>query len=342
MDIIKIAKENSTHNELTETIVKEILHYEILKSIYSNKESLNTLVFQGGTALRLCYGGMRYSEDLDFCIADNKDFDIGVMQQFKNDFTKSIMQKYGLQVEVKEPKMENNSIVKKWIAKVFVPFPRDKKTPAIHIEVANINSYDNAAKIVRSLYPKNTDEILVRAESENEILADKIIAFGDRDYMKYRDIWDIKSLQDKGVKVNIDLVIKKISDYNIANLSQKLITKLDELNNSTESKQKFYAELYRFLGKDVYNRIVDVDFFTDVKKSTNEIIAEAIKQLQNQQPKQELTAREQIKAMPQHSAEKKAAAVAYLRENRIDSSQNGAQTESSQKVESKPKIRRNK
>lgn len=294
MDIIELAKEYSTHNELTETIVKELLHYEILKSIYSNKETLNTLVFQGGTALRLCYGGVRYSEDLDFCIANGKEFDISVMQKFKDDFTKSIMQKYGLQVEVKEPKQDNNSIVKKWIAKVFVPFPKDKKTPAIHIEVANINSYVNSASLTRNLYPKSVDEIIVRVESEKEILADKIIAFGDRDYMKYRDIWDIKYLQDKGIEVDIDLVIKKVSDYNVSNLTQKLIKKLDEVNNIPEVKQKFYAELNRFLTKDFYDKIMDIDFFTDVKKATNEVITQAIEQLKSkQQPQSTLGAQSQ-------------------------------------------------
>lgn len=340
MDIIELAKEYSTHSELTETIVKELLHYEILKSIYFNKETLNTLVFQGGTALRLCYGGVRYSEDLDFCIANGKEFDISVMQKFKDDFTKSIMQKYGLQVEVKEPKQDNNSIVKKWIAKVFVPFPKDKKTPAIHIEVANINSYVNSAKLTRNLYPKSVDEIIVRVESEKEILADKIIAFGDRDYMKYRDIWDIKYLQDKGIEVDIDLVIKKISDYNVSNLTQKLIKKLDEVNNLPEVKQKFYAELNRFLTKDFYDKIMDIDFFTDVKKATNEVITQAIEQLKSKQQTPTQSATDKIRAMPKPSQEEIQKARAFL--DAAKQAHNADKAQESAQSQSKPKIRKHK
>jgi predicted nucleotidyltransferase component of viral defense system len=51
-------------------IVKELLHYDILLSL-SQSDVAKHVTFQGGTALRLCYGGQRYSEDLDFvCGAD--------------------------------------------------------------------------------------------------------------------------------------------------------------------------------------------------------------------------------------------------------------------------------
>lgn len=50
---------------LRHTIFKEIMHYEILESLFSLQEIQNTLVFQGGTALRLCYNNDRYSEDKD-------------------------------------------------------------------------------------------------------------------------------------------------------------------------------------------------------------------------------------------------------------------------------------
>lgn len=75
MDIIQIAETYSQNNKkLTETIIKEFLHYEILKILHKSSKTKESLVFQGGTALRLCYNGTRFSEDLDFCIANNKEF----------------------------------------------------------------------------------------------------------------------------------------------------------------------------------------------------------------------------------------------------------------------------
>ena len=50
---------------LTPVIEKEIVHYEIIRSLGRNG-LLQDITFQGGTSLRLCYGSQRYSEDLDF------------------------------------------------------------------------------------------------------------------------------------------------------------------------------------------------------------------------------------------------------------------------------------
>lgn len=81
MDIIQIAETYSQNNKkLTETIIKEFLHYEILKILHKSSKTKESLVFQGGTALRLCYNGTRFSEDLDFCIANNKEFDFNTME----------------------------------------------------------------------------------------------------------------------------------------------------------------------------------------------------------------------------------------------------------------------
>ncbi len=52
--------------------------------------------------------------------------------------------------------------------------------------------------------------MLIAVEKESEILADKIVALGAREYLKARDVWDIKFLRDKGVTLNQVLVHKKI------------------------------------------------------------------------------------------------------------------------------------
>jgi predicted nucleotidyltransferase component of viral defense system len=52
-------------------IEKELLHFDILFCL-DEAGLLDRLTFQGGTALRLCYGSNRLSEDLDF--AGGEDF----------------------------------------------------------------------------------------------------------------------------------------------------------------------------------------------------------------------------------------------------------------------------
>lgn len=56
---------------LTPVIEKEIIHYEIIRSLGRNG-LLRDITFQGGTSLRLCYGSQRYSEDLDFVAVDHE------------------------------------------------------------------------------------------------------------------------------------------------------------------------------------------------------------------------------------------------------------------------------
>src|SRR6266853_2869562 len=51
--------------EMEQNLVKEAIHLHLLSAL-SDAGVLRHVVFQGGTALRLCYGGERYSEDLGF------------------------------------------------------------------------------------------------------------------------------------------------------------------------------------------------------------------------------------------------------------------------------------
>src|SRR5947199_1071026 len=51
--------------EMEQNLIKEAIHFHLLSAL-SDASVLRHVVFQGGTALRLCYGGERYSEDLDF------------------------------------------------------------------------------------------------------------------------------------------------------------------------------------------------------------------------------------------------------------------------------------
>jgi predicted nucleotidyltransferase component of viral defense system len=48
-----------------QNLIKEAIHLHVLSPL-SEVGVLQHVVFQGGTALRLCYGGERYSEDLGF------------------------------------------------------------------------------------------------------------------------------------------------------------------------------------------------------------------------------------------------------------------------------------
>ncbi|EOG5620081.1 nucleotidyl transferase AbiEii/AbiGii toxin family protein, partial [Proteus mirabilis] len=68
-------------SHMRSVIEKELLHYDILFALEKGG-LLNKLTFQGGTSLRLCYGGNRFSEDLDF--AGGKDFSSAMLADMKH------------------------------------------------------------------------------------------------------------------------------------------------------------------------------------------------------------------------------------------------------------------
>ena len=66
--------------DMEQNLIKEAIHLHLLSAL-SDAGVLRHVVFQGDTALRLCYGGERYSEDIDFVYGkagsyiDNIEFD---------------------------------------------------------------------------------------------------------------------------------------------------------------------------------------------------------------------------------------------------------------------------
>ena len=81
-------------------VEKELLHYELLR-ILDRGDWLKGLAFQGGTALRLCYGAPRLSEDLDF--SGGRNFSAEQMDGLAK-FLKKDLADIGFVTEVKLPK----------------------------------------------------------------------------------------------------------------------------------------------------------------------------------------------------------------------------------------------
>ncbi|CAM3312968.1 nucleotidyl transferase AbiEii/AbiGii toxin family protein [Helicobacter labetoulli] len=254
---------------LRHTIFKEIMHYEILESLFSLQEIQNTLVFQGGTALRLCYNNDRYSEDLDFVINKNTSFDKEFMKYFKDIFIEKILQKYSLEAEITEPK-KDDGVVQRWSAKVFLP--NDKRKSKINIEIANIPSYSNHFQPIKNNYDELMNKrIFVQVETLEEIFADKILALSQRPYLKFRDLWDIEWLKNNHTKINYDLVELKIEDYKCNNFLEMLKKRKDELENKNLIND-FLNEMNRFLYVEYFNQVKNINFFETIKKTIqNEI-----------------------------------------------------------------------
>lgn len=259
---------------LLPVIEKEILHYSIL-SVMSHKGYLSHLTFQGGTSLRLCYNSDRLSEDLDF--TGGLDFKQETMLDLKSDIESALQSKYGLSVSVKSPKevRSNEGIqVSAWQVSVET-HPEDRSLPRqrVKVEVANVPSYTREARTIRNNYPDiPTDSVIVQVQSQEEIMADKILAFPVSANIRYRDIWDLAFMSGRGVRFDSDLLKKKIGDYGIFGYERSLSERTESLNSIIES-EAFRTQISRFLPA---SRLEDFDLRKEsMFHAVNDLLSEA-------------------------------------------------------------------
>ena len=215
--LVEQALTNSQVTSMRPVIEKELLHYDILFSL-DQAGLLDELVFQGGTSLRLCYGGNRFSEELDF--VGGSDFSSKKLTTMKQCIEEYIGKRYGLEVTVKEPNILKQEPeyaelkIDKWqISIVTAPKRKDVPKQRIKIEVANVPAYTRHTLPLTKNYdflPDGYEDTLIYVETLNEIMADKLVSLpATRRYIRYRDIWDLTWLQQQGAALDVDLVRKK-------------------------------------------------------------------------------------------------------------------------------------
>ena len=245
---------------MAQNLMKEAIHLHLLSAL-SEAGVLQHVVFQGGTALRLCYGGERYSEDLDFVCGKagaylgDVEFDALVDRALET--TKRTLQRDfnidATQIALKrpaQPELVKGSDVNVATWQIVVPVNPTPRTPKSRtkIEFANVPSYD-AKPLTVSVTPGfvQIQDVILNAETPNEILADKAVALTARAALKFRDVWDVWFLVNKlGATPDREMVLKKFADYGTLDIAAKANARLDELAKDATATA-FYAEMRRFL-----------------------------------------------------------------------------------------------
>jgi predicted nucleotidyltransferase component of viral defense system len=246
--------------EMDQNLVKEAIHLHLLSAM-SDAGILRHAVFQGGTALRLCYGGDRYSEDLDFICGKAAsyfgDVEFKELVEAALETTKDTLNRdFGIareQISLKKP--EHPDLVKQapiavaaW--QIIVPIDATPRAPKsrIKIEFANVPAYETKPMPVRATPGLvQVQDIILTAETPNEILADKAVALTARNVLKFRDVWDVWFLQNKlDAKVDREIVHKKFADYGTSDVEAKAERRLTELG-AEATANAFLAEMKRFL-----------------------------------------------------------------------------------------------
>lgn len=272
-------------------IEKELLHYDLL-FILDKEGLLDSLTFQGGTSLRLCYGAPRLSEDLDF--VGGRDFTSQQLMAIKNCIEHYISKRYELEVTVKLPSSLKNQAerqglnVDKWQVAI-VTSPEQKHLPKqrIKLEVVNIPAYSRepqALKLNYDFLPDGYVDTLIMTESLDELMTDKLVSLVNcRRYVRHRDIWDLRWLKQQGAQMNLNWLTNKISDYGIADYTGMLDTMWKNLPEIIHG-DAFKAEMSRFIPMGVQQRTLAKDKF--YHHLSNEIrgLLETVKRQLNDAP----------------------------------------------------------
>lgn len=246
-------------------VEKELLHHDILR-VLSSAGLLAQLTFIGGTCLRACYGSSRLSEDLDF--TGGADFTRDQLAAMSKILVENLYAKYGLDVSVTDPVREEGN-VDTWKLKVQTrPGRKDLPSQRINIDVCAIPSYDARPMALLNPYgvEMGTSGLILKAQSREEIFADKLIAFALRpNKLKNRDLWDIAWLHQQQIKPALDLIEKKLADHHAeANIYLKAFgTRVASLKHDPEIALAFRKEMSRFLPNTIVNETVNSADFWD-------------------------------------------------------------------------------
>ena len=245
---------------MNQNLMKEAIHLHLLSAL-SEAGVLRHVILQGGTALRLCYGGERYSEDLDFVCgragAYLKDVEFDALVDKALEATKRTLQRDfdidAARITLKrpaQPELVRGSDVNIAAWQIVVPVNATPKTAKsrVKIEFANVPSYDSKPLTVRATPGLvQVQDVILNAETPNEILADKAVALTARAVLKFRDVWDVWFLVNKlAATPDREMVLKKFADYGTLAIAVKANARLDELAKDATATA-FYAEMRRFL-----------------------------------------------------------------------------------------------
>ncbi len=205
-------------------ILREYLQYKILEIIYDSPHA-NSLIFMGGTALRIIYNNNRFSEDLDF---DNKSIaesDFGIITEF----IQNKLAQQGFDIQMRN--------VYKGAYHCHIKFPgllkelglsgQTSERILIRLDTETQHfDYKPDWKLV------NKFDIFteVATTPEDILLSQKIYAVINRPRNKGRDFYDIVFLLGKNIKPNYSYLEQKIKVSNPIELKIKVNAKLSSLN----------------------------------------------------------------------------------------------------------------
>ncbi|MFH1601614.1 MAG: nucleotidyl transferase AbiEii/AbiGii toxin family protein [Candidatus Shapirobacteria bacterium] len=243
----KQIKDFSQSLKINESVVfREYIQTLFLKELYEEKYSSN-IFFKGGTAIRLLWEGTRFSEDLDFTVSGGQKSFL----KFTSGFFKKLEKLYNFSFKKR-----------KSVAGIKYLLTVNSKALGHKVFIGLDFSFrEKVLKPNKSTIATNYPIIFtsfVNHLSAEEVVAEKIRALLTRN--KGRDIYDLWFLLSKNIKIQPELVEKKLAYYDLKKFSPSLLVK----KIKGFSQKKFVLDLRPFVPINQRNKLADFFEYTVV------------------------------------------------------------------------------
>lgn len=241
----------------------EILQIHLLDSLYAVSGS-EAIYFQGGTALRWIYGGMRFSEDLDFVTSLHPDQIRAILKKVFTRAANACIAQFGPGVSEQEPKKTREEAVK--VFYIFQPqAQRERIAIKLEFETLKPGRAPATQKVILRDLPSVAGMLssgklvmpysssIVVAQTAEELLSDKTRALFERHYLKGRDIYDIWWLIERlRVAPSWDLTRSKLDMYRSPFVPARAADYFQQESSLKDIIEAIVSDLPRFIPKNIY------------------------------------------------------------------------------------------
>lgn len=242
----------------------EIAQAILLNHLYTQPGS-HDLIFQGGTAIRWCYGGSRFSEDLDF-VTPLDPFPVRrILDQALKGVEKTMIPHFGVGSLTLTDKSKRDGTLKLYadfhpeatrekvsIKLEFEGMVKDKRPETKNHVLSSLPAVSYLIAVGEFRIPR--PHAVVVTETLEELLSDKIRSLLERPYLKGRDfydIWHLRTVLD--VPVDAEVVKRKFDLYRSLFTARRTIEDFaaPSLEFRDTMKTAIERDLFRFLPPEV-------------------------------------------------------------------------------------------
>lgn len=218
--------------------IATLMHYSLLDEIFRVSEwSVGDAVFHGGTSLKVVWQSPRFSEDLDFMIAQEHMADLDRIMRTARDGIKGrlLPDMPGAEFAIKG-QVDPESRLARYAVRWTHPQRRGKVLVKLEFYEVPADKLSRYAALKAKPSPDQETRIAIGTSIVGPellgVMGDKLVAVAKRPYVKYRDIFDLhyvrKALAEQKIHVDDDVLtnaVEKTADiygYDLIDIAQCL------------------------------------------------------------------------------------------------------------------------